>query len=228
MTESSTRRRLRGERVSRLRASHTYRYVLLMILGLFAFMATAPDATWARSLIVFFLSATLVMALWTSGLTKYARGSLGIVAVASALAILLALNPSSTLTGIVGIFELILTMSVAAIIAFGLVDQGEINEQSVIGAICVYLLLGLMFTFFYGAVAALDSAPFFSSGTDGTVPIRLYFSYVTLSTVGYGDYSAATNLGHLLAITEALLGQLYLVTVVAVLVARMKPRSKGE
>jgi hypothetical protein len=214
--------------VSRLRASHSYRYVLLMIIVVFAFMATAPDTDWARIVIVLLQSTTLVVALWTSGLVKYARGSLGIVGVAIALALLLVLRPSDTLTGIVGIFELVLTLAIAAIVAFGIVDQGEINEQSVTGAICVYLLLGLMFTFFYGAVAALDSAPFFTSGTDGNVPLRLYFSYVTLSTVGYGDYTASTNLGHMLAIIEALTGQLYLVTVVAVLVARMKPRSKGE
>jgi hypothetical protein len=214
--------------VSRLRASHSYRYVLLMIIVVFAFMATAPDTDWARIVIVLLQSTTLVVALWTSGLVKYARASLGIVGVAIALALLLVLRPSDTLTGIVGIFELVLTLAIAAIVAFGIVDQGEINEQSVTGAICVYLLLGLMFTFFYGAVAALDSAPFFTSGTDGNVPLRLYFSYVTLSTVGYGDYTASTNLGHMLAIIEALTGQLYLVTVVAVLVARMKPRSKGE
>ena len=199
-----------------------------MIVVVFAFMATAPDTEWARSVIVFFQSATLVVALWTSGLTKYARASLIIVGVASALAVLLVVDPSDNLTAIVGIFELVLTLSVAAIVAFGIVDQGEINEQSVMGAVCVYLLLGLMFTFFYGAVATLDSAPFFASGTDGTVPIRLYFSYVTLTTVGYGDYSAATNFGHLLAIIEALSGQLYLVTVVAVLVSRMKPRRREE
>lgn len=199
-----------------------------MIVVVFAFAATAPDTDWARIVIVFLQSATLVVALWTSGLVKYARGSLGIVGIAIALSVLLVLHPSDTLTGIVGIFELVLTLAIAAIVAFGIVDQGEINEQSVTGAICVYLLLGLMFTFFYGAVAALDSAPFFTSGTDGSVSIRLYFSYVTLSTVGYGDYVAASNFGHLLSIIEALSGQLYLVTVVAVLVARMKPRSKGE
>jgi Ion channel len=199
-----------------------------MIVIVFAFAATAPDTEWARSVIVFIQSATLVVALWTSGLTKYARGSLIIVGIASALAVLLVLRPSNTLTGIVGIFELVLTLAVAAIVAFGIVDQGEINEQSVTGAICVYLLLGLMFTFFYGAVATLDSAPLFSQGTDGTVAIRLYYSYITLATVGYGDYTPATNFGHLLAVIEALTGQLYLVTVVAVLVSRMKPKRREE
>jgi hypothetical protein len=223
VTATSSQRRLHSERVSRLRASHSYRYVLLAILIVFAFAATAPDTNWARSLIVFLQSGTLVVALWTSGLTKYTRASLIVVGVASGLAVLLALHPSETLTGIVGIFELILTLGVAAIVAFGIIDQGQINAQSVTGAICVYLLLGLMFTFFYGAISALDSAPFFTQGTDGTFAIRLYYSYITLTTVGYGDYTPATNIGHLLAMVEALSGQLYLVTVVAVLVSRLKP-----
>ncbi len=49
----------------------------------------------------------------------------------------------------------------------------------------------------------------------------MYFSFVTLTTVGYGDYTAKTNVGHTLSITEALLGQLYLVTVVALLVSKI-------
>jgi voltage-gated potassium channel Kch len=77
------------------------------------------------------------------------------------------------------------------------------------------------FTFVYGAAAALGSGDFFAEGADGTPSLRLYFSYVTLTTVGYGDYTPAGDLGHTLAIVEALLGQLYLVTVVAVIVSRL-------
>jgi hypothetical protein len=214
---------LHGERVSRLRASHTYRYVLLAIVVVFAFTATAPDTNWTRSVLVFLQSATLVLALWTSGLTKYAKASLIVVAVAVALAVLLIVTPSNTLTGAVGIFELVLTLSIVAIIAFGIVDQGEVNAQSVTGAICVYLLLGLGFTFVYGALAALGDGSLFVQGTDGTIALRLYFSYITLATVGYGDYTLSTNLGHMLAVIEALAGQLYLVTVVALLVSRVRP-----
>jgi hypothetical protein len=209
--------------VSRLRASHTYRYVLLSIVVVFAFTATAPDTNWTRSVVVFLQSATLVVALWTSGLKKYVRFSLGVVGVAVALAILLALEPSQTLVGAVGIFELVLTLGIAAIVAFGIIDQGEVNAQSVTGAVCVYLLLGLAFTFVYGALAALDSAPLFVQGTDGTLALRLYYSYITLTTVGYGDYSLGTNFGHMLSVLEALAGQLYLVTVVALLIARIRP-----
>ena len=199
-----------------------------MIVIVFAFTATAPDTNWTRSILVFLQSAALVVALWTSGLTKYARLSLSVVGVAIVLAVLLVATPSSTLIGAVGFFELVLTLGIAAIVAFGIIDQGEVNAQSVTGAVCVYLLLGLAFTFVYGALAALESGPFFAQGTDGSLATRLYFSYVTLTTVGYGDYTARTNAGHMLGIIEALMGQLYLVTVVALLVSRIGFGRGGE
>jgi hypothetical protein len=66
-----------------------------------------------------------------------------------------------------------------------------VSQRSVIGAICVYFLLGILFLFAYSDVALLDSGPFFAQGTDGTPALRLYFSFVTLATVGYGDYRNA-------------------------------------
>ena len=194
-----------------------------MIVISVAFIGVAPDTEWSRSIVVVLQSATLFVALWTSGMTKYARASLILVGLALLASVGLILNPEDTILGLVGILELLLTLGIATTVGLGVVDQGKVNAQSVIGAICIYLLVGLIFTFLYGSVAALDSGPFFSQGTDGTPSLRTYFSYVTLSTVGYGDYSAASNLGHMLSITEALLGQLYLVTVVAVLVSRMRP-----
>jgi hypothetical protein len=53
----------------------------------------------------------------------------------------------------------------------------------------------------------------------------LYFSFTTLTTVGFGDLTAGSDAGRMLAVMEALLGQLYLVTVVAFIVATRRPRS---
>src|SRR2546421_413652 len=107
-------------------------------------------------------------------------------------------------------------------IVIGVVDQDGVNAQSVTGAICIYILIGLLFLFVYGAIAVLGSGHFFAQGTDGTRSLRLYFSYVTLATLGYGDYTPAGDLGHTLAVLEALVGQLYLVTVLALLVSRLR------
>jgi uncharacterized membrane protein len=76
----------------------------------------------------------------------------------------------------------------------------------------------------------LGQGPFFANvdAPDGTD--YLYFSFVTLTTVGYGDLVARGSLGRMLAVSEALLGQLYLVTVVALLVGNVgRPRrASGE
>ena len=73
--------------------------------------------------------------------------------------------------------------------ALGIVDQGEANVKAVTGAVCVYVLIGMLFVFLYGVIAAVSSGDFFAQGTDGTRSLRLYFSFVTLATLGYGDYT---------------------------------------
>ena len=74
--------------------------------------------------------------------------------------------------------------------ALGVIDQGEANVKAVTGAVCVYVLIGMLFVFLYGVIAAVSSDDFFAQGTDGTRSLRLYFSFVTLATLGYGDYTA--------------------------------------
>jgi len=125
----------------------------------------------------------------------------------------------------VGILSGALTIATIFTIGIGVIDQGEPNVQSVTGAVCVYLLIGITFVFLYGVLATLGSGDFFAQGTDGTRSLRLYFSFITLATVGYGDYTAAGDLGRTLAVFEALIGQLYLVTVLATLVTRARRSS---
>jgi hypothetical protein len=94
------------------------------------------------------------------------------------------------------------------------------------GVLCLYLLIGLMFAVAYGAIDEVSDTSFFTNGSTQRDDY-LYFSFTTLSTVGYGDLTAATNLGRSLAITEALVGQLYLVTVVAVIVSNLGPAQRA-
>ena len=87
----------------------------------------------------------------------------------------------------------------------------------------MYLLVGLFFAFVYVAIQNLGGAPYFANGAAATPSLSLYFSFVTMTTVGYGDFTARTSYGHTLAVSEALLGQIYLVTVVAAIVGRIAP-----
>ena len=64
-----------------------------------------------------------------------------------------------------------------------------------------------------------------TGGADVTQSSRVYFSFTTLTTTGYGDYTPATSAGHALAVVEMLVGQLYLVTVIGVLVGSFGRRA---
>jgi hypothetical protein len=215
-----------GTRVGRVRASHSYGLVLALIVVSFVFISVAPDSAWADSVLLLLQSVTLVTALWTSGVARTdSTLSLSLIALSSLAALALLVFGGNGFDSAVGILSGVVTVATIGTIALGVVDQGEANIRAVTGAVCVYVLIGLLFVFLYGVLAKLGSGDFFAQGTDGTRSLRLYFSFVTLATLGYGDYTPAGSLGRTLAIVEALAGQLYLVTVIAVLVSRMQGRS---
>jgi hypothetical protein len=216
-------------RVSRLRAAHSYGLVLGLIIAVFVFMSVAPNSPWADSTLVLLESLTLVTALWTSGLARAGSSiSIGLVALAAVSAAALLVVGGSGFQAVVLILAGLLTIATILTIALGIVDQGEANVKAVTGAVCVYILIGLLFVYLYGAIATLSSNDFFAQGTDGTRSLRLYFSFVTLATLGYGDYTPGHELGRTLAIVEALFGQLYLVTVIALLVSRIRGREPAS
>ena len=94
-----------------------------------------------------------------------------------------------------------------------------VDAEVVLGALCAYLYIGWGYAMLYLAVADLSNAPFFAQpGSDDSLNF-LYFSFVTLTTVGYGDLSPAYGPGRMLAATEAIVGQLYLVSVVSLVVS---------
>jgi uncharacterized membrane protein YtjA (UPF0391 family) len=217
-----------GSRVARVRASHSYGLVLALIAAVFVFTSVASSSAWADSTLVLLESVTLVTALWTSGVARAdSKISLALVALGAASAVLLLLFGGNVFEAVVGLLSGLLAVATIATVALGVVDQGEANIQAVTGAVCVYVLIGISFVYLYGVIATLGSGDFFAQGTDGSRSLRLYFSFVTLATLGYGDYTAAGELGRTLAILEALIGQLYLVTVIAVLVSRIRRRG-GE
>jgi hypothetical protein len=110
----------------------------------------------------------------------------------------------------------------------GIRAEGSVNLHAVVGVVCVYLLIGLLFSYFYGTIAVVGHEDLFAQGTDGDHQDQLYFSFITQTTVGYGDYTPAGHLARSLAAVEALIGQIYLVTIVALIVSNLRPRRRGS
>jgi hypothetical protein len=199
----------------------------VLVLGSFLFVAFAPDNRSMRGILLLLESATLLAALWTS-VSAPLRARLLIPLVAAGVAVAQLETEGRTLTAVAIALDGLFVVATIVVIARGVINDGKVSVQSVLGAICVYLLMGMLFTFLYSLAAVLGSGTLFAQGTDGTPAIRLYFSFVTLTTVGYGDYAPLGDIARTLANMEALFGQLYLVTVIGVLVSRVPALRRAE
>ena len=97
--------------------------------------------------------------------------------------------------------------------------QDKVTRDLISGAAVVYLLMAIMWTFIYRVIETVHPGSFTVLATDIHERMRfIYFSLVTITTLGYGDMVPKTSLTSSLATLEAVVGQLYLVTTVAWLV----------
>ncbi|PQO33203.1 hypothetical protein C5Y96_10125 [Blastopirellula marina] len=138
----------------------------------------------------------------------------------------------SILRYIAGFFFLGFT---AAMLLKSIIGRDEVTPNAILGSICVYLLLGLMWALGYSALTVFEEAPFHlpetTSSTAGDPPslaTLLYFSFVTMSTLGYGDITPQSDLARTLTWTQSVTGQFYLAVLVARLVSAMPRQERSE
>jgi hypothetical protein len=220
----------RGSATRRLRE----RYGLLLgaIILTFAVQGIATPSATEQIAVCALLGITLLLALRATDtrprIMRPARVLVVLVLIAS---VAQALNGEIDGTATRAANALLVALAPPAIVVGVLRDlraRQTVTLQAVLGVLCVYMLIGMFFGFVYGSLGRLGGAPFFAGGQPSSVASCLYFSFTTLSTVGYGDLTARTNLGHTLSVSEALLGQIYLVTVVSLLVANLRRTSRSS
>jgi Ion channel len=208
----------RNELLERVRQGDTYLLVLAMLVVTYFMVALLPETTWGRLLKVVGVGVTLLLTLRTS----HARRGLQQVARAGVLVGLALTIVGSQVEGavaLVGVTTLCLLVVTPFVILNRIVRHTRVTSETVAGAADVYILLGMTFSALYRAIAVIAGNPFFVQTHHATVNQFLYFSYVTETTLGYGDLTPAANLGRSLVTAEAVLGQLFLVTIVARLVS---------
>jgi hypothetical protein len=206
---------------------YQYGWVLLLLGATFIVMAAGPPDAWTRVLTVFLQGLTLMAALLASRVSRRLFRLAAVVALVSLLIALgsVVVSRSHQPTSVFFLLNILLVATVPWVIARALWERQVIDVRTVLGAVCIYVLLGMMFAFVYAAINGLGNDDFFVQTSHATTPDFLYFSYITQTTVGYGDFTASGDLGRALAVLEALTGQLYLVTIIAVLVSRLSGRN---
>ena len=203
-----------------------YGLVLLSIVLTIIAAAAVGRSQWGRLFVSMLQGATLLLTLRISGAKLRARLATSVLVVLGLVvaAITVVLGDTKTSFAIAAAISGLLVIGAPVAIVRGVRGQLEVTVRTVLAALSVYLLIGLFFAFAYSLMAVIDSGPFFASGIDGVLPDHLYFSYSTLTTVGFGDLTAGEDVGRMTSALEALVGQLYLVTVVALLVGNLRGR----
>jgi len=208
---------------------HGYGLVLVLVIASTAFQLAVEGSDTPRFVVIALQGATLVAAVRTADAK---RAGIRVAVLAAGLAVLASLvlwivrgdipaAPSAVVNGL-------LVAVAPAVLAAGLLrdlrSRREVALHTLAGVLAIYLLLGMFFSFTYGVIDAVDADALFAGQAGSTRAEQLYFSFVTLSTVGYGDLAPGSEGPRAFAVAEMLIGQIYLVTVVALIVANLGRR----
>jgi len=195
--------------------------LLLISLGLLAFLPFVIRPRLAEVLVPVLLSVALLSALAAVSETRrhFLLGApFGIVGVLLSIA---SLFVQQRWVETVAYIAQLVFLAVVVVMIIGFVLRArQVDLGIVLGAVCAYLILAVLWGIGYELLFQLDPTAFSLPGVAqgrGATPL-MYFSFVTVTTLGYGDITPASSLARVLSILEAVVGQLYLVVLVARLV----------
>jgi hypothetical protein len=115
------------------------------------------------------------------------------------------------------------------VIVAHVIRRPGVDREAFYGGVAAYLLIGMTYAFAYVALGEVPGPqPFFGDEGDGTTAQCLFFSFTTLTTTGYGDLVPAGNPGQSLAISEAVIGQLFLIAALGKIVSNLPARVRGD
>jgi len=202
----------------------SYGSVLLLILFSYGF-SVGVTASWAASLVITVQIATVWAVLRVSQARRSVRRIAAALLVIAALAaaVNLFVGKETAGLGAVAFMSAVLYLIAPFSIIRNLLFRREVDLQTVLGAIDIYLLVGMLFAFVYRFLGVVQSSAFFGASGDGKLPQDLFFSFTTLTTTGYGNLVPAGNPGQTIAVAEMLIGQLFLVTAVAKVINSYTP-----
>ena len=215
------------ERTLGLEAHHRYGIVLAVALTTVLFLIIAPESSWSRAIGLLLSGGMLLTVVATSRGSVLVRERAVVLLALGTLAVVAAVGFAWIPQGVGAAVSAVLVLATLVQLVRGLavlLRRRGVTVQAVVGALGVYLLVGIVFAFVISAMARLGAGPYFAQGTDGSESQRVYFSFTSMTTTGFGDLSPATRGGRAVAVLEMLTGQIYLVTVISLLVGNLRRR----
>jgi len=196
--------------------------LVMLVLTLFVVTPLASSAIIGSEIMLCFVAILTITGVAAVSGSRAVLGIVMCLAVSGiALDWLAHFRHETTLLVADDVLRLAFVLMLAVIVMVRVFRRGNVTHHRVQGAICVYLLAGLAFAYSFEILLALDHAAIHIPDTYSVPSIRTglirYFSFVTLTTLGYGDILPVSPIARSLATSEALFGQLY----PAVMIARI-------
>jgi Ion channel len=205
-------------------ASDAFGLVFLLVLTTYVLASVLSNRGWSAVLLTIATGATSVVALTSSHARPVmVRRALMLSVLATVLALVSAAFRGRLGLNVASFVEIgLLAVAMAAVLR-RVVTSSTVSFRTILGAISVYTALGILFTWAYGAIDRIEGGGFFGAGVAAKGSDFLFFSYTTLTTTGYGDLVPAGQVGRMVSGLEMMLGQIFLVTLVAGLVSLWRP-----
>lgn len=208
-----------------------YAVVLSLVLATVIFLIAAPAKDWARAVAIAIEGSALVVSVATSRERRTVRRHRAILLGVGMIAVVLLVAFGVVSKGVMALVAIAITVAIPVALVRGLLrlmTQRGVTLHAVAGSLAIYLAIGLIFAWVVGFVAAVDHAQYFTAQASTNQGDKVYYSFTVLTTTGFGDYTPATPVGHAIAVIEMLTGQLYLVTVIGLLIGNFAARGRVE
>jgi len=210
-----------------------YGLLLLVLIGTYLFSAFS-GAHLTTEIQIGLFALVLLLAMRSSPLPgRWPLVIIALTVTGSAAALAATLTGTPAGEGAAELWKALILLLTTVVVVRRVLAKPTVTIQSIYGALSAYLIIGLMFAACYAAIQRLDSQDFFASNEPANTQTLQYFSFTTLTTLGYGDFTAARSGGRSLAVMEAVTGQVFLATLVARLVSAyqrptLRPRPEDD
>jgi hypothetical protein len=225
MDKTATRAHRRERWVERAeKVSDAFGLVLVLVLTTYVLTSLISNRGWSAVILTIATSATSVVALTSSHAgAPTIRAAVWLSTLTILLAAVAAVTGTWAWLNFASAIQItLLTIAMGAVLR-RVVTTAEVGSRTILGAISVYTVLGLLFTYLYGTIERIQGGAFFEGVPHPAGSDFLFFSYTTLTTTGYGNLVPGGQPGRMIAGLEMMIGQIFLVTLVAGLVALWRP-----
>jgi hypothetical protein len=224
--ETASRRARRRERWRQRaeRVSDAFGLVFVLVLITYVLASLLENRGWGAVVLTAATSLTSVVALTSShAQARLVRTAIALSTLTVVLAALAIAESDYTWLNLASLIQVSLLALAMGAVLRRVVMAPEVGSRTILGALSVYAVLGILFTFLYGAIDRIQSGPFFEGHPHPVGSDFLFFSYTTLTTTGYGHLVPGGQPGRMISGLEMMIGQIFLVTLVAGLVSLWRP-----